>query len=184
MRLRDTPWAFGPMSRFNHWLGAILVLLMLALGLYFPDLPRGADKSFLRTLHIGIGTLLLPLVAWRLLWRFTQPVPRPLARRLPQRLLTRAAHLAMLAMLTIMLVSGVLMQWFGGRQIGFFNVFRIASPLAPSELWQERMAGCHQLAAWTLIVLLALHLGGLLIYSLRHGGGAWARMGGRVSRWD
>jgi cytochrome b561 len=182
MRLRNTPWAYGPMARFNHWLGAILILSTLALGLIFPELPRGTGRTLLRILHISIGTALVPLVLWRLLWRFSVPAPLPLNSRPSRQFLARTAQLALLACLVTMLASGVLMQWFGGRQIGIFNLLRIASPFAPSELWQERMALCHSVAAWTLIGLVAVHLLGLALYSVRHGPRAWARMGGRVRR--
>lgn len=182
MRLRNTPWAYGPFARLNHWLGALLVLLMLGLGLVFPELSPGPFRTFLRTLHIAIGTLLLPLLFWRLVWAVSVPAPLPLARSQARRLLTRCVHLALLANLAAMLASGVLIQWLGGRPIGMFSLFRVGSPLALSALWEERMEACHQLAAWSLMALLALHLLGLLIDSLRHGGAAWARMGGTVRR--
>lgn len=172
MRLRDSALAFGTISRVNHWLGAVLVLSMLAIGLYFPDLLPGPSRTFWRTLHIAIGTSLLPLVALRMLWRVTTHKPAAPA-------LARAVQLLMIVTLAAMLASGVLMQWFDGRPIGLFELLRIASPLTPSALWHERMAGLHEALGWTLMALIVVHLLGVLKDRLVDGGAAWSRMAGR-----
>ena len=182
MRLRDSPAAYGAMSRLNHWIGALLVLAMLGLGLVFPDLPTGPNKTFLRTLHVAIGTTLLPLLLWRLLWRLQHSVLRPLAQARWLGGLARLVHLLLLLALAAMLVTGVLTQWFGGRPIGVFDLVRLASPLAPSELWQDRTAQAHAIAAWVMMGLLGLHVLGVIKHSLIDGGALWGRMVGRARR--
>ncbi|WP_426114239.1 cytochrome b [Massilia sp. PWRC2] len=176
MRLRDSAHAYGAVSRINHWLGALLILAMLAIGLVFIDLPTGSARTFWRTLHIAIGTSLLPLVALRIGWRLLSRTPTPLMA------LARTAHLLLMVTLAAMLVSGVLMQWFGGRPIGVFDLIRFASPLAASPLWQERMEQLHGVLAWCLIGLIALHVLGLLVHSATVGRAFWARMAGRAPR--
>ncbi|MFL6710173.1 MAG: cytochrome b [Massilia sp.] len=182
MRRRDTPSTYGAMSRLNHWVGALLVLAMLGIGLVFPDLPPGAEKVFLRTLHVALGTILLPLLLWRLVWRMRPSALRPLAQARALGALARLVHGLLLLGLVGMLVTGVLTQWFGGRPIGVFELVRFTSPLAPSELWQERMEQLHGIIAWTMIGLVALHLLGVIKHSLIDGGALWGRMAGRARR--
>jgi len=179
MRLRDSPTAFGPVSRLNHWLGALIVLAMLAIGLVFPDLPPGASRTFWRTLHIALGTCLLPLAVFRIVWRFAVTSPRALPQQAVERVLARTVHILLLVAMVAMLASGVLMQWFGGRPIGVFDLLRIASPLAESELWHERMEQLHGIVAWCLIGLIAVHLAGAIRHSITDGRRFWARMLGR-----
>lgn len=180
MRLRDSPHQYGPVSRLNHWLMAALVLAMLALGLYFPDLPPGAERSFWRTLHIALGTLGVPLLAFRLLWRALVAAPQPLAQAPAARVAARAVHLLLLLAVLAMLTSGVAMQWLGGRPVGVFELLRIASPLSASEAWQERMQQLHGLLAWGLGGLLAVHLLAALRHGWRDGRRFWGRMLGSV----
>lgn len=178
MRLRDSPSAYGTVSRLNHWLGAALLLSTLCIGLYFTGLEPGGARIFWRTLHIAIGTILLPLVAFRLCWRLATPAPLPLAQAPALRLLARAVHLLLLLLVVAQLASGVLMQWFDGRPIGVFRLLRIASPLQASELWHDRMELLHGVLAWTLLATLAVHLLAVLVHGLRDAG-AGRRMAGR-----
>ena len=166
MRLRDSPSAYGPVSRFNHWAIAAAVLAMLAIGLYFTDLPPGPERIYWRTLHIAIGTICLPLLAFRLLWRVSGGAPRALAQAPALRLLARVVHVAMMVALLTMLASGVLMQWFAGRAIGVFDLLRIASPLTESDLWHERMQQVHGIAAWALIALTTVHVIGVIKHTV------------------
>lgn len=182
MRLRDSAAAYGPVSRANHWIGALLVLAMIAIGLYFSDLPPGAARSYWRTLHIALGTILLPLAAFRVVWRFVSSAPQALVQAPFERALATTVHMALMAAMLTMLASGVLMQWFGGRPIGVFDLLRIASPLTQSELWHERMERIHNSAAWLLIGLIAIHVLGALKHTVTMGRAFWRRMLGQPGK--
>lgn len=182
MRLRDSPSAYGPVTRANHWIGALFVLSMLVIGLYFSELPPGAERSFWRTLHIAIGTILLPLAVFRVLWRFVSGAPQALPQLPAARALASITHILLMVAMLTMLASGILMQWFAGRPIGVFDLLRIGSPLIPSELWHERMQLIHDSTAWALIGLIALHLLGAVRNTLRSGRKFWERMLGTPSK--
>ena len=143
------------------------------------DLPPGDERTFWRILHIAIGTFSLPLVAFRIVWRLATDSPQPLAQAPAPRLLARGVHGLMMVAVLTMLTSGVLMQWFAGRPIGLYGLLRIASPLAESDLWNERMQQVHGIAAWCLIGLIAVHLLGAIRHSVTRGRTFWTRMLGR-----
>lgn len=179
MTTRDTPTAYGAVSRLNHWIGALFVILLLGIGLYFSDLPRGLEKTYWRTLHIAIGTIAIPFLLFRVFWRMraTSPLPPPQAPALQR--LSNIVHALLLAGIVTMVVTGPLIQWFGGRAFGIFDVVQFASPLAKSELWHKRMEDIHGFVAWAIIWLLGLHLLGVIKHQFIDRDRLLARMTGR-----
>jgi cytochrome b561 len=65
MHWLDATDRYGTISRINHWLGATAVIAMLAIGLYFSELPRGDRRSFWFGLHISLGVLLFTFFFFR-----------------------------------------------------------------------------------------------------------------------
>ena len=64
MQLHDTIKAYGLISRLNHWLGALLVIVLLGLGLYFHEMPKGEGLTYWRGIHwlrhSGLVVLAIP----------------------------------------------------------------------------------------------------------------------------
>jgi cytochrome b561 len=179
MTTRDTPSTFGAVSRFNHWTGAMFVLALLGIGLYFADMPRGAEKTWWRSLHIAIGTVAMLFLLFRVFWRVRSASPRPLPQAPALQLLSRIVHALLLVAIVVMVVSGPLIQWFNGRPFGIFDLVRFPSPLEKSELWHTRMEDVHGWAAWTIIYLLGLHLLGVIKHLLINRDNTLGRMIGR-----
>ena len=127
----------------------------------------------------GVALCLLPLAVFRIVWRFAASAPQALLQKPVERVLAKTVHLLLLLAMVGMLASGVLMQWFGGRPIGVFDLLRIASPLAEAELWHDRMEQLHGVVAWSLMALIGVHLLGVLKHSVQQGRTFWGRMLGR-----
>ena len=59
-----------------HWVVAILVFVLIGLGLYMQDIPKGTpDRAFFYNLHKSIGVTTALLVLARLWWRAKNPPP-------------------------------------------------------------------------------------------------------------
>jgi cytochrome b561 len=179
MSNRDTPTAYGVVSRLNHWIGALFILLLLGIGLYFSDMPRGAEKTFWRTLHIAFGTIAIPFLVFRVWWRVRSASPLPLKQARALRHLSRAVHALLLAGIVVMIVSGPLIQWLGGRPFGIFDWVKFDSPLPKSEIWHDRVEVLHGWTAWVLIWLFGLHLIGVIKHQFITRDNIIARMTGR-----
>lgn len=179
MTTRDTAAAYGAVSRLNHWIGALFVIVLLGIGLYFSDMPRGLEKTFWRTLHIAVGTVAMPFLLFRVFWRARSTSPLPVAQAPALQRLSHIVHVMLLAGIVIMVVTGPLIQWFGGRPFGIFDVVKFASPLAKSELWHARMEDIHGFVAWAIIWVLGLHLLGVTKHQLIDRDNLLARMTGR-----
>jgi cytochrome b561 len=179
MTTRDTPTTYGVISRLNHWIGALFVLLLLGIGLYFADMPRGPEKSFWRSLHIAFGTIAIPFLLFRVWWRIRSASPLALSQAPALRRLSRVVHVLLLAGIVVMVVSGPLIQWLGGRPFGIFDWVKFPSPLPKSELWHERVEVLHGWTAWVLLYLIGLHLLGVIKHQFISRDNIIARMTGR-----
>lgn len=179
MTTRDTPTAYGAVSRLNHWIGALFVILLLGIGLYFSDMPRGLEKTYWRSLHIAFGTIAIPFLLFRVFWRVRSTSPLPVVQAPALRRLSHIVHVLLLAGIVTMVATGPLIQWFGGRPFGVFDVVTFASPLAKSALWHDRVEELHGWLAWAIIGLLGLHLLGVIKHQLIDRDNLLARMTGR-----
>jgi cytochrome b561 len=178
--LYDTPTVYGRISRLTHWVGAVMVLSMLALGLVFDELPHGDLRTSVRQLHVTLGVLcLLPLLA-RVLWRVqalrSGHTPQLLSSRLWTRRTERSTHFLLLAVLLVLVLTGPLSIWLDGDAIHLLGDVDIASPLQEQPGLHRLSEIVHALSSKLLIALLLLHLGGML----SHGRKAWRRMAGQV----
>ena len=106
MNLQDTPARYGAVSVFNHWLGAALIVALLAIGLYFEDMPRGEEKLYWLRLHIALGTLALLPLAFRVYWRARSASPAPLPQPPVLQKASRVLHIALLSATFTVLMQG------------------------------------------------------------------------------
>ncbi len=177
--LRDSADRYSPLSRALHWGSAALVLTLLCLGLYFEDLPRGETKAFWMGLHIALGTLVAPLLLFRVAWRARQRGnPTPLNPPGLRRTATQAVHAALLGAITALALSGPLAVWSGGRAINLFGWVSLPSPTGRLEGLHAAMEGVHEAAVAVLLAALALHVVGAIMHGVTHPGGLRGRMFG------
>ncbi|MGJ8532919.1 MAG: cytochrome b [Alphaproteobacteria bacterium] len=159
-----SPSGYDLMSRINHWLIAIAIIGMLAVGLFleFGGLAR-EDKRWLIDLHKSIGVLVLIYGVWRVLWRVIQGFPKSDDYTMPQwqEIASKITHWALLAGILIMPVSGVVASVFNGRSIAVFNWFSI--PAQAQIAWLSNTAGyTHRYAGFTLAFIVAIHIAAAL----------------------
>ena len=113
-------------AKVLHWLMAILLFGLLALGSYMQDLPLSPEKLQFYSWHKWAGVSAFLLVLLRLLWRITHRPPA-LPETMP-KLLQFAAHAGHLALYGLMLaipLSGWLMSSAKGFQTVWFGVLPI-----------------------------------------------------------
>jgi len=152
----SSSYGWGPI--IMHWLVALAIILLFGLGLYISGLSY-YDPEY-RTVphwHKSIGLLLAGLFMLRIGWRLFNRPPTPLPQNKLLTLATHATHSLLYVILAGVLVSGYLISTADGRAIAIFNWFEV--PAIPALLDnQEDIAGeIHEIAAWGLIALAALH---------------------------
>lgn len=159
MTLNDTQKGYGLVSIVNHWATAVLIATAIGLGWIFEDMERGPLKGELFAVHVAVGLTVLALALVRIAWRYANATPalagQPAAW---ERIAARAGHVALMAMLVIMPLSGILMVVGGGHELAFFGLTLI--PASGQEIEALNGAGhvIHGLGANLLIALIAIHI--------------------------
>lgn len=177
--LRDSTDSYGSVSRFNHWLGTALVLTLLGIGLYFEDMPRGDEKIYWLKLHIAIGSLALVPLAFRVLWRSIGRNPGAFEQALLLQRVTQFIHIVLLLGITVLIISGPLAVWTGGRPIEVFSLFSIPSPMGKMETLHEALETVHVITTKIVLVAIILHVAGVIKHLLFERERLTSRMIGR-----
>ncbi len=168
MPLRSTGDHWGVVMVLIHWLTALAVFGLFALGLWMTGLGY-YDPWYHRApeLHRGIGVLLLLLSVARLLWRLLYGRPQELpGHRDWEHLIAKIVHMLLYLLLFAVIVSGYLISTADGRGIEVFGWFTLPATLHGLD-GQEDIAGVvHLLLASTLIGLALLHAGAALKHHL------------------
>jgi cytochrome b561 len=154
-----------------HWLTALAVVGMLAMGLIMTDLPRGSSLQFaLFQLHKSVGVTILGLTVLRLGWRLAHRPPA-LPDEMPawEKRAAHAGHLGLYALLLGMPLSGWAMVSASPRNIPtiLYGVIPwphlpVLSTLANKKPVADALEDLHSAAAWILIALLVVHVGAAL----------------------
>lgn len=156
---------YYPLSmRVLHWLIAVLILGLLALGLYMEDLPReDPSRGLLYTIHKATGFIVLFLVAWRLVTRLKSTLP-PLPAGIPawEGHFANWTHKGIYLFMFAMPLSGLWMSNAYGHGVDMYGLFTIP-PLFPES---EKLGGLahtvHEYGANVLMVLLLFHFAGVI----------------------
>lgn len=156
---KNTKSRYGLVAISLHWLTAVAVTGLFALGLwmtgldyYNPWYQRAPD------IHRGIGVLLFLVIALRLLWRFGQPRPRPLySHSVTERRLAALAHGLLYLLVFGVMLSGYLVSTADGRAVDVFGLFSVPATLSGLDQQEDIAGDVHLALAVTLISLAALH---------------------------
>ena len=142
---------------FLHWLLAILLIGLLALGIYM-DLhyPIGIEKLKLYGWHKEYGLLALVLAMIRIVWRVINITPR-LSIPLWEIIAARAAHWAFYVFMFAMPITGWLITSAAGLPASFFGLFVLPNLIAPNEDLRQLFQVIHQWLGYGLIGLIILH---------------------------
>jgi len=150
-------------AKVLHWLMAILLFGLLALGFYMQDLPLSPEKLKLYSWHKWAGVTAFLLVAFRLLWRLAHRPPA-LPASMP-RLMQFAAHAGHLLLYVLMIaipLSGWLMSSAKGFQTVYFGVLPIPDMLDKNKEIGDLLALVHKSLNLLFVAVLAGHIGAAL----------------------
>lgn len=151
--------SYGWLQIILHWSTAVLVLGLIALGLYMTGLDY-YDPWYHRApeVHRAIGILTGLLVALRLVARAAQTTPRSLACSAGQRRAAGIVHGLLYALPVAMVITGYLTSTADGRAVDVFGWFEVPATLHGIP-GQEDIAGdIHFALAMLLLGVIALHL--------------------------
>ena len=146
-----------------HWLMAVLLFGLLALGFYMQDLPLSPEKLKLYSWHKWAGVTAFLLVLARLGWRVTH-VPPALPATMPKlmQLAAHAGHLALYGLMLAIPPAGWLMSSAKGFQTVWFGVLPIPDLLDKNKEVGDLLQTVHQGLNLLFVATLAAHIGAAL----------------------
>jgi cytochrome b561 len=181
-----------------HWLIAIGIFAMFALGWYMADLPKDAPKvtsfdlfdlgiyqwqlteeasprTLYFNLHKSIGITLLGLIIFRLFWRLTHRAPALLeSLTAAEKKIATAGHHSLYMLMIVVPVSGALMTLyskFGLKWFGF-DVFGGLDNAAMRDIFK----GGHHLLGIIMVAVIVIHILGAIKHKLIDKDGTMDRM--------
>lgn len=170
---------YRPPARWLHWIVAVAVLVMIPAGLVMVQegLPRAVQDT-LFILHKNLGTLLIPVILVRVIYRLTHRPP-PLPDTIPrwQRRAAALSHGMLYALLIVLPVSGLVRVRAGGYPIELLDRLGVGPWIGRSEPLAAAASALHAAAAFLMIGVLAVHVGAALHHAFIRRDGVWSRMG-------
>ena len=163
-----------------HWVVGLLIIAMLALGLYMSGIPRDLPKvysidlfdlgvytlqfsealtprTFYFNLHKSMGVTLLLLILFRLYWRLSHPAPEfPASMQAWEKIAADLAHKGLYLLMLALPVTGVLMSLYSKYGLLWFGI-----PLfegLDNEVLRDTFKEAHMVLAYIMIAMIVLHV--------------------------
>ncbi|ELY5790930.1 cytochrome b [Cronobacter turicensis] len=159
MQWRNSPTRYGHFSVLLHWLMALTVYGMIALGLWMVSLGY-YDVWYHQApeIHKSIGIILFVFLLVRVVWRFISPPPPPLASysRLTHYSAV-AVHVMLYLILFTILISGYLISTAEGKPISVFGLFEVPALVSGAGEQADLAGDIHLWLAWIVVLLSVAH---------------------------
>lgn len=148
-----------------HWLMALVIIGLFALGVYMHELPLSPEKLKLYSWHKWAGVCVFILVAARLAWRLSHRPP-PLPDHMPrlEQIVAHAGHHVLYLLMFAIPLSGWLMSSAKGFQTVLFGVLPLPDFLDKNKALGDLLQTVH----WGLNMVLALTVLGHAAAALKH----------------
>lgn len=171
------PARFDRISMTFHWATVLVVIALFASAWSIGLADDAAGATRLLTLHRSLGVVLWVLVLARLGWRLRFAARPPLPADLP-RAQRRAAALnegALYAILLVQPLTGLTQSLARGKPFLLLGL-EVPRLMARDKGLVGLFHEIHELTAWALLGLIALHLAAALFHSLVRRDGVLASM--------
>ncbi|MDE2369770.1 MAG: cytochrome b [Burkholderiales bacterium] len=144
-----------------HWITAVLVAALWALGQTIDWFPRGAPRVGARSVHITLGVLLAAVIVARLYWRVTA------GTRLPADAgwlgtASRAGHGLLYLLLIGAVAAGLANVWVRGDNL--YGLFQVPAFDPGNRELKHLVEEIHSWLADALLALAALHAAAALMH--------------------
>lgn len=159
MQWRNTHARYGMVSVLLHWLVALAVFGLFALGFWMVGLSYYDPwRQSAPDLHKSIGILLFSVMLLRVLWRLFNPAPAALSSHSQlTRLASRLGHGVLYLGLFGVMISGYLISTADGRGIEVFGLFSVPATLTGIPQQEDIAGAIHEYLAWGLVIFAGLH---------------------------
>ena len=170
---------YAAVSRWLHWLTALLIAVIIPLGLWIKyfEPANEAFKLRLYNIHESLGVIVFAIVLIRVVNRYLNPPP-PLPADTPSviRFAAHVNHIGLYALLIFMPITGFLATNAWGFPLSVFGVLPMPVPLGKNEEIAKVLSFLHWCGALTIILLITAHLAGVIYHTFIRRDGLLQRM--------
>jgi len=145
-----------------HWLLALMIIVSFSVGWYMSDLSMSPTRLKLFNWHKWAGITILALSALRLVWRLTHRPPPDVPGPRWQQRMAHLTHWALYALFFLVPLAGWAYSSAAGFPVVWFGVLPLPDFVSADKALAEVMKERHEVLAWTLGVLVLLHIGAAL----------------------
>lgn len=158
MALKNNTLKYGSVAKTFHWLIAVMIIGMIAVGFIMSGMEPSLDKLKLVGLHKSFGITVLALAVLRFAWKLhnTQPL-LPYAMKPVERLAAKGGHALLYFFMAAMPLSGWAMSSAAGYTVSVFGWFNLPNLVQPDNGLRLFFSEAHGLMAWGLIAMITLH---------------------------
>ncbi|MCF4996173.1 cytochrome b [Pseudomonas syringae] len=159
MQLRNSSSSYGWVSIFMHWVVALAVFGLFALGLWMVGLDYYSTwRKDAPDLHKSIGLVLLGVMVLRVLWRFISPPPSTLqSYSRMTRMGAKFGHAFLYLALFAVMIAGYLISTADGVGIPVFGLFEVPALVSGLPDQADTAGVIHFYLAWALVIFSGLH---------------------------
>lgn len=156
---------YTSLAKWLHWIMAVTIIALFALGLYMSDLPISPEKFKLFAWHKWAGVCIFILAVVRILWRLTHTPPTLPEHMHPlEKIAAHMGHYVLYLLMLLIPLSGWLMSSAKGFQTVLFGMLPIPDLLEKNAVLGNQLQQVH----FSLNLFLAIVVLGHLAAALKH----------------
>jgi len=150
---------YGLVSKGLHWLSALVVFALFALGYWMVELDYYSEwYQRAPHWHESVGLLLLIVTLFRLAWRTITTKPEAISSHSAlEKKSSAIMAFALYFILLTVLVSGYLITSADGKAIAVFDWFNVSAFILIAENQEDLAGAIHYYIAYTLIFMALIH---------------------------
>lgn len=173
MALRNTEHQWGSISKWLHWVIAVLMLAAITCAVWAdqldPDVPGDPElwRFLIMKLHKPLGFTAMILIIVRVAWMLTNvrpALPESMTEREVQA--SRIAHALLYAGMLIVPVTGWFMSQYADSSVDYFGLFEINNIVAADKEKVAALHTVHVTIGLTLLGLVVLHIAAALFHAI------------------
>lgn len=164
-KMKDTPERFSHITLSLHWLIAIFIIGLMALGVYMSE----TASYGLYPTHKSLGIFIFVFIVIRVLWRWKNGWPQPTGNHSSlEQILAKLIHWILILGTLAFPISGMLMSYGGGHGLQLFGLDLISANLVDGkrEVLNGGLAGAASAVHGSLLPIMTaailLHIAGAL----------------------
>ncbi len=156
--LKNTEETYGALSKFFHWVMAIIIIAMLLSSYWMMGLEPTPFKWSVYKLHKSLGVFLLIILIARFSWRLNNKTPKmPEGIPSSEALLASIFHNLLYFLMLAMPLSGYIMSTTGGHGVEFFGLPLPSIVNVDKDLSKIARNG-HTIISYLLYGFITLHI--------------------------